>query len=121
MIEDLIDNYIKELNNLEEFKRLKELKIIIDEKYKKEIFNFKMNEDKYLEALKYPNQYDIESLRIKLSNSKTILYNKDEVKEYLQLERIIQNKLENDFNIIKSSISDKYNINSMFNNCNKIK
>ena len=121
MMEELIDNYIEELNSLEEFKRLKELKIIIDEKYKKEIFNFKMNEDKYLEALKYPNQYDIDSLRLKLSNSKAILYSKDEVIEYLKLERFIQEKLDLDFNNIKSAISKKYNTDSIFHKCMKIK
>ena len=54
---ELVDEYLNELYESLEFKRLLELKNLIDDKYKLEILNFKTAEDKYNEALKYPSYY----------------------------------------------------------------
>ena len=116
-MDDLIDKYIEEVISSNEYKRLLELKNIIDDKYKIEILNFKTDEDKYQEALKYPKYYDIELLQKNLSNSKSILYNKEEVKEYIELENKIQKKLDDDFNKIKGSISNKFSLKKCAINC----
>lgn len=116
-MEDLIDNYVFELESMEEFKRLKELKIIIDEKYKKEIFFFKMRENEYQEGLKYPDKYDMSLLKQNYSNAKKELYKNPEVKEYIDLERKIQSILDKDFNKIKEAISKKFVFNNPFCNC----
>ncbi len=101
---ELIDEYIDEIKNTDYFKRLLELKEIIDSSYKSEILAFKTAEERYLEASKYPNQYDMDSIKINLINAKKNLYSKSEVKEYFDLENKLQNILNDDFNRIKNSI-----------------
>jgi cell fate (sporulation/competence/biofilm development) regulator YlbF (YheA/YmcA/DUF963 family) len=106
------DKYVEIIANTEEFKRLKELKKIIDDKYTKEIVNFKRCEANYLEAKEHKEYYsNFEEITRKLSEAKSILYNKEEVKEYLLLERTIQEMLTNDFNELKQSISSKLGTN----------
>ena len=106
------DKYVNIIVNTEEFKRLKELKKIIDQKYSKEIVNFKRCEANYLEALEHKEYYsNFDEIVKKLSETKSILYNKLEVKEYLALERTIQEMLTNDFNELKQSISSKLGTN----------
>lgn len=113
---ELVDEYLNELYESLEFKRLLELKNLIDDKYKLEILNFKTAEDKYNEALKYPSYYpNIEELRNSFSKAKANLYSKDEVKEYLKLESFINKKLELDINNIKESISNKFILTKPFN------
>ena len=103
-MENIIDDYINEIKYLNEFKRLKELKNIIDNKYYKEILSFKTNQEKYNEAIKYPNNYNLEDLKKRFIDSKKELYSKEEVKEYFKLENYIQEILNDDFNKIKNSI-----------------
>jgi cell fate (sporulation/competence/biofilm development) regulator YlbF (YheA/YmcA/DUF963 family) len=106
------DKYVSIIVNTEEFKRLKELKKIIDEKYAKEIVSFKRSEANYLEASEHKEFYpNFDEIVRKLSEAKSILYNKEEVKEYLLLERTIQEMLTNDFNELKQSISSKLGTN----------
>jgi hypothetical protein len=103
------NKYVDIIVNTEEFKRLKELKIIIDNKYTKEIISFKRCEANYLEASLHKEYYsNYEEITRKLSEAKAILYNKEEVKEYLKLERVIQEMLNNDFNELKQAISNKF-------------
>ncbi len=104
-MQDLIDEYILELKNDNDFIELKKLKKIIDEKYFKEIMSFKTKESIYNDAIKNGSYYnDIDSIRNDFINAKANLYKKEEVKEYFRLEKIIQNKLNNDLNIIKDSL-----------------
>jgi cell fate (sporulation/competence/biofilm development) regulator YlbF (YheA/YmcA/DUF963 family) len=105
----MVDKYIEIIINTDEFKRLKELKKLIDEKYAKEIVIFKRCEANYLEASLHKEYYsNYEEITRKLSEAKAILYNKEEVKEYLKLERAIQEMLNNDFNELKQAISNKF-------------
>ena len=65
-----------------------------------------------LEAKEHKEYYsNFEEITRKLSEAKSILYNKEEVKEYLSLERTIQEMLTNDFNELKQSISAKLGTN----------
>ena len=94
--------------NTKEFKRLKELKKIIDEKYAKEIVSFKRCEANYLEASEHKEYYsNFNEIVKRLSEAKALLYSKEEVKEYILLERTVQEMLTEDFNELKQSISSK--------------
>ena len=102
----LEEKYINELYSLKEFRRLLELKDIINNKYKKEIISFKTNESMYNEAkLK---GYLTEDITNSFIRAKTNLYQMEEVKEYFKLESFINKKLKDDFNDIKKSISNKF-------------
>ena len=64
------------------FKRVK--------KYVKKIIIFKRSKAKYLEASEHKEYYsNYDEIVKNLSEAKSILYNKEEVKEYLLLERIL--------------------------------
>lgn len=119
-MDDLIDKYVNDFSNSEDFKKLKELKKLIDDKYKKEILLFKTALDKYQEALKYPDYYDMKKIRNDLSKAKSNLYSKEDVIEYLKLENSLQVTLDNDFNDIKKSISNKFTDKKHFSYCNKL-
>ena len=115
-MEEAVNNYINEILELPDFKRLVELKKIIDEKYAKEIVAFKTNEEKYNEAMKYPSNYNVDSIRDSFIKAKANLYSKEEVKEYFTLENKIQGLLNSDFNRIKDSILNTDKIR-----CNRLK
>jgi hypothetical protein len=75
---------------------------------------FKRSEAKYLEASEHKEYYsNYDEIVKNLSEAKSILYNKEEVKEYLLLERTIQEMLTNDFNELKLSISSKLGTNKV--------
>lgn len=105
-MEFYIDEYIDKIINSNDFKRLKELKLIIDEKYNNEILNFKTMESKYLDAKRYNDRDLIKKTRIDFMNAKSKLYEIDIVKEYLSLERKIGNMINQDFDKLKKSISN---------------
>lgn len=108
---DDLDNLIDEIVSREEFQRLIELKRIIDEKYDSLIKVYKELSYKYEEALKYSNYYlGFEDLKSQLSNAKEQLYIKLEVKEYLALERQIQNELDEISNEIAKAMSNKFEL-----------
>ena len=109
---ELIDLYIDELKEKEEFKRLLELKVIIEKKYSNLIISLKTKEAFYLEAIDKEGHYDLAKVKQDFINAKTNLYSKEEVKEYFELERKINKIMENDFNDIKKSISNKFSINN---------
>ncbi len=115
-MEELAIKYVDEIKNIPDFKRLLELKEMIDNNYKKEILAFKTANESYLEASKYPNNYNMELIRNNLIEAKRNLYSKKEVKEYFELENKIQNILDNDFNDIKNSLHS----NNM-HRCEKLK
>ena len=102
---DLAIKYFDELKNTKEFKRLLELKKIIDEKYIKEIISFKTKESLYLESKDNKYYPDKDKIKLDYMNAKTNLYNKEEVREYLLLQEKLNDILDNDFKEIKKSIS----------------
>ena len=109
-INDLIDDYVNEIKDSVEFKELIRLKDIIDSKYKDLIIKFKTCESLYLEA-KERNYLD-DSIKNNFIEAKRNLYSKDEVRSYFDLENKINEKLNNDFNEIKQSISNKFSLNN---------
>lgn len=120
-LEDLTDRYIDELSNDNDFIELIELRKTIDEKYKKEILIFKTKEEAYLEAEKYQGYIDISSLRRELSQAKANLYSKPEVSLYFDLERKIQDKINQDIDRIKKAVSNKFTLSSDKSICHKFK
>lgn len=110
---DLIDKYVDELTESKEFKRLLQLKKIIDSKYGLLIISLKTKEAKYLEAKQYGDYYpNLKDLQLEFSNAKKELYSKEEVVEYFNLEKSIQAMLDDDFNELKYEISNKLKINN---------
>ena len=101
----LAQNYFNELKDTNDFKRLLELKKIIDDKYMKEINNFKRCEELYFESKSNKYYPDKDGIRNKYLEAKTILYNKTEVKEYLDIQAKLDDILKKDFEDIKKSIS----------------
>ena len=101
----LVDEYLNELTNDDDFKELLELKKIINDKYQKLIISFKTNESIYNEAKE--KNYLTSEIKNNFLNSKVNLYSKEEVKRYFELERVINSKLKEDFNEIKENISNK--------------
>jgi hypothetical protein len=99
------EKYFNELKDTSDFKRLLELKKIIDDKYMKEINNFKRIEELYLESKNNKYYPDKDGIRNKYLNAKKELYNKEEVKEYLAIQSKLDEILKNDFEDIKKSIS----------------
>ena len=93
--DELINEFIEEFEKDEDYLRLKELKKIIDDKYQKEIHDFKSSEAKF-ENIKQYGKYslDYEKLHQDYLNKKNILFNKEEVVLYKRLERSINQKLE---------------------------
>jgi hypothetical protein len=110
-MENIVDDYVNEITDNDDFKKLIELKRIIDSKYKNEIISFKTAESKYLEASNYGKYYpNLEELRRDFSNKKKELYSKEEVREYFDLERKINDSINNDINELKEIVLDnKYN------------
>ena len=107
-MEDLIREYAKEIMEMEEFKRLLELKDIINKKYSLLIVSFKTKEANYNEAKERPEIFDLRTAQKEFQDAKIKLYSKDEVKEYFKLERLINERLESDMNCLKESISNKF-------------
>ena len=106
-----VDKYLDNIFNDEKFIKLKELKELIDSKYKKEILKFKLSEAKYLEAKEYEMYYpNFEEIKNNFIEAKKDLYSKEEVKLYFSLERKIQEMLDNDLNELKESISNKFSL-----------
>lgn len=113
-MENIIDEYIEELINNPDFIKLKELKKLIDSKYKNEIIAFKTAESLYIEATKYgKNHPNLHEYQINFMKAKSKLYSLNEVKEYLALERKIGNDINDDIKKLKDSIKkfgDDYGI-----------
>ncbi|MBQ9899873.1 MAG: hypothetical protein IJM36_01960 [Acholeplasmatales bacterium] len=99
------EKYFNELKDTSDFKRLLELKKIIDDKYMKEINSFKRCEELYFESKNNKYYPDKDGIRNKYLDAKKELYNKEEVKEYLAIQAKLDEILKNDFEDIKKSIS----------------
>ena len=108
-MQELIDEYINEIKNSDDFKKLIELKKLIDSKYQSLIMSFNVKRDNYFEAEKNKNYYqDFDLIKKEYIDIKTQLFSKEEVKEYINLENKINNRLDEDFNMVKESISSKF-------------
>lgn len=106
-----IDEYVNKIINDDKFIRLKELKKVIDEKYKKEIIAFKNAEALYIDAKHHEAYYPgFNEIKEKFILAKSNLYSKIEVSEYFKLEREIQSMINDDINDLKSSISNKFSL-----------
>ena len=102
---DLALEYFNELKESNDFKRLIELKKIIDIKYSKEIISFKTNESLYLESKDNKYYMDKDIIKKRFIEAKANLYSKEEVKEYFVLQNKLNEILKNDFDEIKNNIS----------------
>ena len=119
---ELIDLYIDEIESSDDFKRLIELKNKINNDFKKEIISFKTLESKYLDASKNKDYYpNFNQIKTDFINAKAKLYSHEEVKEYFDLERKINDYINKDIDEIKSSISNKFKSSNMFDICNQKK
>ena len=107
-MEELAKDYVNKIEELEEFKRLLELKRIIDKKYALLIISFKTKEAAFLEAKERPDIFNLDEAKKNFVEAKSKLYSKEEVKEYFILERKINKTLEDDMNDLKKSISNKF-------------
>ena len=110
---NLIDETYKlidEIKNDPDYLRFKELKKIIETKYEKETKEFKVANDLYSEAQKYGKYHpDLLKYRHNLMEKKTILYSKEEVKEYFTLERLLNKELKEFTKALTTTVSNKYN------------
>ena len=107
-MDELVKDYVNKIEELDEFKRLLELKDLINKKYGLLIISFKTKEAKYLEAKERGNIFDLDLAKKEFQEAKTKLYEKEEVKEYFILERKLNSILEDDINELKRSISNKF-------------
>ncbi len=106
--------YVAKILEAPEFKRLLELKDIINQSYKKEIMLFKSKEALYLEASERKEYYpNFEEIKKAFIAAKADLYSKEEVSEYFKLERELQDMLNNDINELKQAISNKFTLDKI--------
>lgn len=116
MISDIlfeILNISEKIKKSNDFKRLKYLKKEINNKYKKEILNFKTCQSLYID---YKNKNILtDNIISNFINSKKLLYNKIEVKKYFKLEEKIETKINN----ILEEIVNLLNIKGELNYDNK--
>lgn len=106
--------YVAKILEAPEFKRLLELKDIINQSYKKEIMLFKTKEALYLEASERKEYYpNFEEIKKAFIAAKADLYSKEEVSEYFKLERELQDMLNNDINELKQAISNKFTLDKI--------
>jgi hypothetical protein len=107
-MEDLVKEYIDEIENSDDFKRLLELKDIINKEYAPLIISFKMKEAEYMEAKERPEIFDLNQKQKEFSIAKANLYSKEYVKEYFMLEEKINKNINKDLDELKDLISNKF-------------
>ncbi|MCM1130959.1 MAG: YlbF family regulator [Roseburia sp.] len=111
-IYDLIDDYAIDIINSPDFQRLLECKEEIKKNLSGKIMAFKTAEAKYLEAKEYGKYHpNLEEYKNRFIETKTTLFNDSLVKEYKELESKIQEKLTQDINDLKKSVSNKFKLN----------
>ena len=109
LLYDDLDNLIDELINKPEFKRIKELKVIIEDKYYNLISKFNVAKDEYEKSLPLRNYIsNVDQICNELSNAKNELYSKDEVIELHQLEAKLEKELAHISNEIAGAMSNKF-------------
>ena len=103
-------NLISEIKQDKDYLRYKELKKIIENKYKVETANFRIANDNFSEAKKYGKYHpDLLKYQHELMDCKKELYSKEEVKEYFTLERRLNKELKEFTNKLTSTVTNKYN------------
>lgn len=108
-IYDLANAYADEMIQSKEFQRLLELKKQIKQSLGKRIIAFKTAEAKYLEAKQYGSYHpNLAEYQEKFVVAKKNLYSEPLVKEYKELELFLQEKLNQDINSLKQSVSNKF-------------
>ena len=111
-IYDLADDYANDVINSPDFQRLLEIKEEIKKNLSGKIMAFKTAEAKYLEAKEYGKYHpNLEEYKNRFVETKTKLFNESLVKEYKELESKIQDKLNQDINDLKKSVSNKFKLN----------
>lgn len=106
---NLLDEVINDITSSHEFIRLKKLQKEIEDKYQKEIMIFKREEAYYLEQKDLLKRGFIKEVcSEKFIKAKTSLYEKDEVKEYFVLERLIKKELTLLSNELNELFSNKF-------------
>lgn len=112
---DLANDYADEMIDSADFQRLLSLKEQINKDLSKKIVAFKTMEAKYLEAKNYGNHHpNLLEYQKEFSRLKSELYSEALVKEYFELEKSIQTKLDEDINSLKKSISNKFIIKKSY-------
>lgn len=101
-----LDNIKDEFVNSKEFLEYKNLEKLVYEKYLKEIVSFNNAKEALEEAKKY--HLDLKQKEEVLSRAKKELYSKEEVKRLKELEKILQNELDQISNSIASHFSNKF-------------
>ncbi|MDE5547122.1 MAG: hypothetical protein K2I88_06630 [Anaeroplasmataceae bacterium] len=111
-IYDLAEDYADKVINSPDFQRLLEVKEEIKRTLSGKIMAFKTAEAKYLEAKEYEKYHpDLEEYKKRFLETKTKLFSESLVKEYKELETKIQEKLNQDINDLKKSVSNKFKLN----------
>ena len=101
---------ISEIKKDKDYLRYVELKKILKNKYKTEITNFRLANDKYSEAKKYGKYHpDLLKYQHELMDRKKDLYSKEEVKEYFTLERLLNKELKEFTKKLTGTVTNKYN------------
>ena len=101
-----LDDIVKEFNDSVEFIEYTKLKGEIENKYYKEILSFTLAKSKLEDAKRY--NLDLTNYKKALILAKEKLYSIDIVKRYLELEHILQQRLDNISNDIASYYSNKF-------------
>ena len=112
---DIVEEmYLSKITETLEFKRLMELKDIINNNYKKEIIAFKTKEALYLEACEHKEYYaNFLDIKKDFISAKANLYSKEEVMEYFRVEHLIQEMINEDINELKEAISNKFTLDKL--------
>jgi cell fate (sporulation/competence/biofilm development) regulator YlbF (YheA/YmcA/DUF963 family) len=100
-------NVLDEIKEKFHFKKLSQLKSIIDKTYEKEIKQFDQAKKEYDEIMEQGGTFHkrYQEVAKNLSFAKEILYNKNEVKEYMTIEKNIQFELNDLLNSIAKTVS----------------
>ena len=107
---DAVYDLVDEIKDKKEYKRLLQLKDIIenDELIIKLISNFNKAKTKYMEAAKYGRHHpDIKEVQTSLARCKEELFTNEIVSEYKKLEKEIQNYLDSISREIAQCVSPK--------------
>ena len=111
---DLAEEYANSIIESDDFKRFLELKEEIKKTLGGKIIAFKTKEAKYVEAKSYGNYHpDLKKYQEEFQKAKANLYNEPLMIEYKELELKIQGIINNDLNDLKSTISNKFNLDKL--------
>ncbi|MDE6660894.1 MAG: YlbF family regulator [Anaeroplasmataceae bacterium] len=111
-IYDLAEDYAEEIINSADFKRLLEIREEIKKNLSGKIMAFKTAEAKYMEAKAYGKYHpNLEEYKSRFIETKTRLFSESLVQEYKELESKMQEKLNQDINDLKKSVSNKFKLN----------